>query len=1104
MSGILVPISDLLRSALSTGDIYKFSASLALVRFCGPHIATGQGGGLQSVRDAIRVATNVLTLPVIPNASPKQIETQETLKSECISALESLSQNASLWSSISTDALPSIARYLQSTAGASPANQRAEVTKTAALRSVLQIVQVPSHAVSAAEAGIALPLGSILSTGDPSSGGPMLALEVLNAIAKNQQARQKARFLECGLVKSICNAVGKSATDSPKQPTDSRADVTFLGLEILLLIHSDVEGDLPTEQLLQSPQATAFLDAIGSEPQFIRAVCAAVIATTKMKLRRHDAEASGEDAFDIPRLYGPPLLYVPESCGGYESTHGAAEALLFSSMVYACALETQSSDTFWQTFLLQNLEEQADPSDCLRTSATVAAHVLSLLTDDHQAFVPKDSRRQEAYLTITRPLVRHRLLEALRDTMADLTGEVAYGQGGDPYMTSLLVAYNVPHICLSLWKDPALLDLAFELIKQIVEQDPDEVLHLFVEGKPAIMSLFDLLNLDSSFHASTHVGEIRSFLATVLGQLAENGLLKDAVERYNVRSSAISALAAACLSEEERPPDEDEDMTSNKLSTVLMQCLVDLCTVSGKNSATRNKIRLASAEASSIAKNLGKKICHMVLSRFLERSKLQQYEMDDDENIMDAPDVAMLCAVAQHDEALTTLRSIGGLHALSLIAAEGEISALEALKKACSGDANVLLEGETYVSMMGLIASDDNSKDRTEGWKKLETLAFELLGNLSSGSAKGKAAVASAESCSDCIEQAISVVTTLAGIPVTSDAEPTDQTPDVVGSDVDSEDASNEEDDEDADCAAPEKGVAPIDLKKELGKEDFELGVAACHFLASLTTTTAVNDATSNNEPFVASLSNLAKESPSPPLQFSVVALVTALATCSTPSGALTPTKAGEVFLSILGIEKKKFKATATLNSNRVYESAVNGLSVVFDSLPAATQKTGALVVASHFVKSVKACIVTRSTTREEDRMHAAEFSYSLALALLLFRGKDFVDEVFSGELLGAMVHLLQWHQDPKTNFGTTNKKVWDASVATCTCLLSTIVWRPDEVLASSGIKLDALAGSVLMLARPGKAPRKAIDVKSALKALAGSADAATSVAAQRLYSRLF
>jgi hypothetical protein len=65
---------------------------------------------------------------------------------------------------------------------------------------------------------------------------------------------------------------------------------------------------------------------------------------------------------------------------------------------------------------------------------------------------------------------------------------------------------------------------------------------------------------------------------------------------------------------------------------------------------------------------------------------------------MDAPDLGMLCAIAQHDAAWTVIRSLGGLHALSLVAAEGKLSAMVALKKACETDASVLLEGDAHDS----------------------------------------------------------------------------------------------------------------------------------------------------------------------------------------------------------------------------------------------------------------------------------------------------------------------------------------------------------------------------------------------------------------------
>ena len=198
------------------------------------------------------------------------------------------------------------------------------------------------------------------------------------------------------------------------------------------------------------------------------------------------------------------------------------------------------------------------------------------------------------------------------------------------------------------------------------------------------MSLFDLLNLNSSTEALISVEDVRRFLASTLEKLSESGLLLGAVEKFGVRSSAIAALASACLSEEESAGGEDEELTSNRLASGLMQCLVELCSVNSSSDDEEEKskkIVLSQVEAESIARSLGKKICHMVISRFLERARLQQYEIEEDENVLDAPDVSMLCAVAQHDSALQILRSIGGLHALAQVAGEGEISAIVALQK---------------------------------------------------------------------------------------------------------------------------------------------------------------------------------------------------------------------------------------------------------------------------------------------------------------------------------------------------------------------------------------------------------------------------------------
>jgi hypothetical protein len=690
LSGLLIPVSDILRTALSAGDLYRFSAALALVRFCGPHVAAGTSGGVQSIRDAIRVAANVLTLPINPDASVKQIETQEALKSECINALESLSKNAALWSTISTDALPSIVNYLHSCSDPGSSGLSLPETQCAALRAVLEIVQVPSHAVAAAEAGLSASLGRILKSTynatarqeQVDSSIETLSMEILHVLVSNRDARRHCDLLQGDVLRSICSALGHSAAFAAKQPTDYRADILFFGLEILNFVLSDIEGSTDTAHVLQSSEAIAFLDSVVAEPRFIRSLCASLLMRTNMKIEAHDAPEDGQAPFEVPKLFGPPLLIVEEECAGQKNTRDASLALLFTISVYACAIESHKSELFWKTCLLQDTHEER--RECIRTAATFSAVFLKLLTDDHGALIPADHRRRQDYENLTRPLVRYRLLESLKDSLAELTTKSAVGHlEVDDYMLSLLVSYNVPHICLSVWKDPARLELAYELIKMMVETDPDEVLHLFVESKESIMSLFGLLNLDSTTEASISVADVRRFLASTLGKLAESGLLVGAVEKFNVKSSAIAALASACLSEEERTPEDDEELTSSRFASGLMQCLVELCTVEDTSGGLekKKKIELSPAEAESIARSLGKKICHMVISRYLERAKLQQYEIEEDENVLDAPDVSMLCAVAQHGSALQILRSIGGLHALAQVAADGELSAILALQE---------------------------------------------------------------------------------------------------------------------------------------------------------------------------------------------------------------------------------------------------------------------------------------------------------------------------------------------------------------------------------------------------------------------------------------
>jgi len=688
LSGILVPVSDILKAALTSGDLYRFSAALALVRFCGPHVASGTNGGVQSVRDAIRVATNVLTLPIDPGASSEQVQVQESLKAECVRAVESLSKNAALWSAISNDALPSIIGYLDNSLDRSSGGLARSETRAAALRSVLEIVQVPSHAVFAAERGLADSLGKIIDISSKvedrqpeiEDEALILAMQILRVLASKLESRRHCNLVMGGTLGAVCAALGASVGSKTKFAGSAQANLTFIGIEILHFALADIQAVGGTADELNSVEARFFVEAVASDDDFVRALCSSLLRDrTGMKVKACSA-GGGELCLSIPSIYGESWEVGAGPCAGFQRFEDAAASVLFTACVYACAVDSSKSESFWSCFLAQDQYHLKEKAECRRATVTLSALFLSLISDGYCGFAPQGDERRNDHESLLYPLIRYRLLEAIRDVVQDdLKGTAT--REIDQYILDVLVAFKVPRICLSVWRDPALLELSYELLTKLVDEESEEILQSFVDSEESIMSLFDLLSLESSPESTVNATEIRRFLASALESLAKSGALADAVETFDVRSSAIGALAASCLAEEEsNADDEDEELTSNRLSSGLMQCLVDLCTVQG-DGMRRKSLQLKPDEATVIAEKLGKKICHMVISRFLERAKMQQYEIDEDENVMDAPDVAMLCAIAQHEAALRSLRAIGGFHALAQVAAEGELSALEALSK---------------------------------------------------------------------------------------------------------------------------------------------------------------------------------------------------------------------------------------------------------------------------------------------------------------------------------------------------------------------------------------------------------------------------------------
>lgn len=679
-SGIFVPIADLLKSALKTGDIYLFSASLSLVRFCGPFVSPGASGDVQAIHDVIRAATNVLTLPVIPGSSYSHAENQESLKGECIAAIESLSKNSALWSSICADALPSIVSYLSRNA---ESDSRMLGSQLAALRALFAIVQVPSHANKAAEIGLAVPLGNLLNRLAKSEDHngidcQILALQILHSLMSKASSRRHCKLISSGAVASVCAAVGSTISESQGAKSSRMA---FLGLEILHYAIADIEAIGETPLVLQSSDTLLFLDSVAADQHFIRALCSSFLRKTGMKLKYHGSDETGKTFLRIPEVYGAPLEPTPGPCGGFQSFDEASQALLFTVSLFASAVDAEGGTSFWNCALAQDMKGIQDDEDCKRAGAAFASFFLYSMIGkgEYSLFSQLGDEKKREYEDLRFPLVRYRLLEALRDFLADRTAPNSRRVGIDDFTLSLFIDFNITHVCLLAWRDPALMQVSFELLKTIVDTASGDVLHLFVDREESLLSLLESLSVDYSSEVISSLPDTRRFLTSILEKLAEEGSLVEAIERYGVKSIAVGALAAACLAEESKFSEDEEELTSNRVSNGIMRCLVKLCCV--QSNTGERAVSLSSQEAESIAQTLGKKICQMVISRFLERAKLQEFEIEGDDKVMDAPDVAMLSAICQHEKSLKIILSIGGSHALAQVAGEGGLSMLEGLRK---------------------------------------------------------------------------------------------------------------------------------------------------------------------------------------------------------------------------------------------------------------------------------------------------------------------------------------------------------------------------------------------------------------------------------------
>jgi len=1161
-SGILVPISDLLRVALSKGQLYNFSAALALVKFCGPYVTVGTGGETQAIKNSIAVVTNMLNLPINPAASAEQKKTQGALKAQCIKTLESLSRNASLWSTISSDALPSIVQYLNGISLGTDSNEGNDEAYCSALRAVREIVQVPSNAVAAAQAGLAVSVGKLLQklvlSDEPmsTSGGPEVdsqaiqldAVAVLCSMLLNAEARRYCSTADGGILASICSVMESlryaAEVDSPGAAASSLPLMCMEVLHVLLEDLRSPDGSLK----LQGPGAAVFIRTLVGRPGFLKMLCATLLLKTGMQIRQHDG-ADGDSVLPIPDLYGVPIKSsTNDPCRGFTNVGEASDAFLFTSCVLASSQESSDASDFWSIIFEPDVgapqDENAD------VAMTFCAMFLSLV---HSGYVPFNDESKPTN-EIERSLVSYRLLETLQRLLSglpkhDISGEYDFGS----FIVSMLIQLNAPAVCLSSCKDQALLPLAFGTLRTIMSTPDEEMVPLLIENKQSALSLFDLLNLQVSDGHGVEASDVQSFIADALEKLSKNGMLKAATIRFGIRSQAISGLAAACIRDQSHII--GEDLTSSSLSSGLMQCLVDLCTYEGEG------IVLTSIEAQAIAKSLGKKICHMVISRFLERAKLTQYDIEQHDDMLEAPDIAMLCAIAQHENGLKELRTLGGFHALALVAGEGELMALHALEAGCAGNPELLMEGETYVSLMALFSEESQQKEWfQDGTKrnKVESIALLLLASLAKTSGKGRKAVAAAKALPQCIERTLAVVRTRAPEVVaeiqsaTNDADegPTisddgndddnaddkDDTPvDDVENSMDKISLDNNADDDDDDNESEERKPAPSTGLNQAGgdseptttsstipavtsspgtKEVFsdDVLVASLQFLVAIVQSRAgLHDSLIQDGRFVAACDEIVKsKTESGPITVATIELVSTLAEFVTDDSMLSTSRCVEFFGEVLQEDiRPGAGAGAGTDGDAVkpddpfclHTSAMLGMQVLFGTMSPAEMKSSASIVSRRLAKLIRGQSIPKSTASPSWNKGSGQLAFTMTSFLLRLAGSR--TDLFDKSTVNSMANIVQWRVDPKSSIHAEDQAHWDAAVTQSLQIMDFLFNANRSIPSKSGLRVEFATKAVLMIAKPGKAPRQSVNLLSALEYISAKGESISRVLAAALLTRI-
>jgi hypothetical protein len=591
-SGMLVPLGDIVQHSLSSGERHKFSVAVAIVRLCGPFTTSdARSGNIGSLQNVIRTMSVALT---ISESGQDRSNDLLALKSECLFAMEALSANEILQSTIMTEAIPPVIQLLTQLVEEDLSRMDVDSLICSALKTIKSLISLPS----ASSLAINDIISSIVKILNSSRGETQRTLtqetciDLLRDITfgKSSVARNGG-FLFSGVFESVVSSLAGAGSNMHHI------------LEIIDFIIQDIDGSSP---LLRNDMLRQFNSVITRQDQFLRSLIATMLAT----------EDSNQCTTIIPSLYGSPLRFSDDA--DLQLATNNAIKLLFSILSLLCSDETGiGKQHLTHLFMLKNVRGSAE------TVAFTSSYFIHLLKDETNGVcVPQNLVHRELFVRDKLPAVRCLLLEILSLSL----DECLSSDSSREHAETMICDFKIPQLCLSFCQLETVSQAAFDLFENVVVPLPiDKLGDLLLNDKSSLVTIFDLVTGQNNLVPDLeHSKEV---FAITLGNLAKSGLLAVAVEKFSVRNNAIAALCATIQG-------TDAGIIDESMNSLPRICLESLCTIFCCEGNAG--VNITALEARAIASAIGKILSTTLLNRFFTQASLETAL--DDQNSSDSSD----------------------------------------------------------------------------------------------------------------------------------------------------------------------------------------------------------------------------------------------------------------------------------------------------------------------------------------------------------------------------------------------------------------------------------------------------------------------------------